>query len=476
MRLIILSTLILSTFSAFAQNMTGKVWDLQTCIDAAIKNSLDVQQSMLSVEQNELGFKQSKYNRLPDLNGSGGLYFQAGRSTDRFTNTNVTNNVTQNNYQLNSTLVLFAGGQLNNNIKYNKYNWMASEYDLINVEQNISLNVANLFLQVAQARELKKSYEQNLKNTTAQLDKAQKQFDAGVINEGNLLNMKAQEATDLSNIVTAENQERTALTSLKLLLRLPFEDKLDIEIPLTGSIIPQVYPDSLTVIFDSAMTKRTDVKASEMRLKAYMFRKKSIMGALLPSLTAAANLSTLYSSNAKTYLNPHYDEWQTTGRVVGQAVPNVETPKWLYDVNTINYGTQMKNNIGNWVGASLAVPIFTKFQNSTNVKVANLDVERYRIAYERSKQNLYNEVVTAYNSFLSAMNRLKASKLSLESQNKNLDFVQKRFDAGQAAAIDLQISKATQAAAQVSLLSVQYEYIFRRMVLDFYMGQKLELK
>ncbi len=415
-------------------------------------------------------------NRLPDLNASSGLYWQSGRSVDRFTNTYVQNTINSNNFQANSSIVIFGGGQINNTINYNKYLWLASEYDLTNVEQNISLNVANLFLQVAQARELIKSYGQNLENTKAQLDKAQKQYDAGVINEGNLLNMKAQKANDEANIVNAQNQERTALTSLKLLLRLPFEEPLDILIPPTGLAQPQTYPDSLTTIFDSAMVRRPDVKASQMRLNAYIFRRKAVMGALLPTLTGAANMSTVYSSSAKEVIGqPYYNEWQVYGRVFGTN-DAVEVPKWQYNTKTIQYGTQLKNNFGNWFGFTLSVPVFNKFQSSTNVRVADLDIERYRIAYERSKQSLYNEVVTAYNNFESAMNRFKASKLSAEAQSKNLDFVQKRFDAGQASAVELQMAKATNSAAQVNLVSVQYEYIFRRLVLDFYMGQKLDLK
>jgi hypothetical protein len=36
------------------------------------------------------------------------------------------------------------------------------------------------------------------------------------------------------------------------------------------------------------------------------------------------------------------------------------------------------------------------------------------------------------------------------------------------------MAKATEAMARVNLVSVKYEYIFRKMILDFYMGKKLE--
>src|SRR5688500_18581674 len=104
-----------------------------------------------------------------------------------------------------------------------KYSWMASEEDLRYVELNISLNVANLFLQIAQAKELVKSSNENLNNTSSQLERADKQFQAGLINEGMVLSLKAQKANDEATLINAQNQERTASTNLKLLLRLPVE-------------------------------------------------------------------------------------------------------------------------------------------------------------------------------------------------------------------------------------------------------------
>ena len=103
-------------------------------------------------------------------------------------------------------------------------------------------------------------------------------------------------------------------------------------------------------------------------------------------------------------------------------------------------------------------------------------MERNRIAVERSKQNLYNEVVTAYNTFQTALNKLRANKASAQAQAKNLEFVQKKYDAGQTSTLDFQIAKASESAARVNLVSVQYEYMFRKLVLDYYMGQKLEIK
>ena len=65
---------------------------LQQCIEMGIVNNLDVLQSDLQAQADEVRWKQAKLNRLPDLNASAGYQFNAGRSIDQFTNSYITDN------------------------------------------------------------------------------------------------------------------------------------------------------------------------------------------------------------------------------------------------------------------------------------------------------------------------------------------------------------------------------------------------
>ena len=51
---------------------------LQQCIETGITNNLDVLQSDLQAQADEIRWKQAKLNRLPDLNASGNYSFNAG--------------------------------------------------------------------------------------------------------------------------------------------------------------------------------------------------------------------------------------------------------------------------------------------------------------------------------------------------------------------------------------------------------------
>src|SRR6187401_2144674 len=75
---------------------------LQQCIEIGIVNNLDVLQSDLQAQADEVRWKQAKLNRLPDLNASAGYSANAGRSIDPFTNTYINQNNRASNFGLGS--------------------------------------------------------------------------------------------------------------------------------------------------------------------------------------------------------------------------------------------------------------------------------------------------------------------------------------------------------------------------------------
>lgn len=411
---------------------------------------------------------------LPDLSSSAGQFYQSGRSIDRFTNTFAQQTIASNNFSASSSVLLFAGGQLRNNEKAAKYAWLASEYDVANVEQNIGLTVANLFLQIAQARQQIANAQNNLNNTKLQLERVEIQFAAGVGNEGSVLGLKAQKANDEVALTNAENQALAALTSLKLLLRIPADKPFDVELPQTEFLSFNDYSTGIQTLYDSALARRPDVAAAELREQASNYRLKSAKGRYYPTLSVGGSLSSVYSSSAKEVTGSSLAGYQSIGRVQGSNEV-VEVPQIAYTLQTIDFSRQLKNNFGQSLGFNLSVPIFNKFSTQTSVKLAGIDAELSRINAERARQNLYNEITTAYNAFQSAYSRFEAAKISHAAQKTNLDYLQKRFDAGAGTFTDLQLARSTESTAMNTLVSARFEYIFRKLVLDYYMGKKLEL-
>ena len=63
---------LVSSLSIKAQDATktSQSWTLETCIDYALKNNIQIKQSELNTELSEINLTQSKANLLPSLNGN----------------------------------------------------------------------------------------------------------------------------------------------------------------------------------------------------------------------------------------------------------------------------------------------------------------------------------------------------------------------------------------------------------------------
>jgi outer membrane protein len=459
--------------SSTANAQTG-TWTLEQCIEQGLKSNIDVQLAAISAKQAAQNFRSSLAAATPDANINAGQFFQSGRSIDRFTNQFVQSTVSSNNFQLQSSVLLYAGGQIRNGIQQSKYLWLAGESDFKNMEQNTALNIANLFLQIIQAKELKSSAEETLKNTESQLQRTRKLFDAGVVNEGQVLNLEAQKANDQTALTNAANQEILALSNLKMTLRLPAENAFDIIRPEISMFRPESYGASQQELFDSAVKRRPDVQSAVFRHKAAIYARKSARGGMLPVLSVGGNLSTVYSSNAKSVSAMTISGFEPIGRVQGTN-DIVEAPNIQYTLQTIDFNKQIKDNFGQSLGFNLSVPVYGKLQARNTAQRASLDETRAKLSAERAVQNLYSEVVSAYNNFTSAMERYQAAIRAVDAQKRNMEFVRKRFDAGQANVFELQLAQTNETTARNNLTSVRYEYMFRKMVLDFYLGKPLTL-
>jgi outer membrane protein TolC len=87
------------------------------------------------------------------------------------------------------------------------------------------------------------------------------------------------------------------------------------------------------------------------------------------------------------------------------------------------------------------------------------------------------EVTNAYQSFSNAAMQYQAQRENHEAQRLNLEFVQKRFENGQATYFELQLAKNQELMAYQNFLSNKYEAALRNLILDvMYRGDLTLLK
>ena len=428
-------------------------WSLERCIDHALENNIQVKQTMLSMESAQRNKSQAFADMFPSLNANTGYNLNFGRTIDPGTNSFVTESVNSQNVWLGSSVTLFNGLRMLNNLRQSQLNVLAAEYDLKDISNNISMSVATAFLQVMFAEELLQIAMDQQSISTEMMGRTEKLVDAGAAAKGNLYDLKAQVASDQVQVVNAENSYTSAVLTLKQLLNL--KDDVQFEVQRPDVDMPLTDPTSLRVsmIYNEALQNWPAVLARETRIESADKGVKMAWASLTPSLDASGSVNTLFSS---AYKDRYLDS--TTFQLIEEDIP---------------YGTQLDQNLSYGFGLSLSIPIFNGMAARNGLQQARLNKINTELQLEDTKNQLYASIQQAFNDAQAAYRTYLAADESVKASQESFNYAQERFDVGMINAVDHSTIRNNLARVKSDKLRAKYDYIFRSKVLDFYRGKPL---
>ncbi len=453
---------------------TYDIWDLERCIKYALDNNLQIKGNQLAVEQGQNDLLQAQGNMFPTLNGSASNQQNFGRSINPFTNTFENQKVSSNIFSLNLGFNVFSGFQTQNNIKAQRLNLIASELDLKAIQNNISLQVANAYLQVLFTYEIFEINKSQLLSTHSSRERTEKLVTAGSLSLDNLYTLKAQEATDELNLINSENSYKLGLLALEQLLQLKHADNFRIARPSDMSIPAEIIP-SLENIYSDALSKQPQIKRDEVLYKASLASLKSAKGGMYPRLFMNSNISSLYSSSRKDVTGVEFSGLQPVG-FVGTTLDTVFTPSYKYLTQTTPFSRQLDQNFGQTLGFSLSIPIFNNFSVRNTIVRSKINTQRSLFTLEQSKNQLYQDVTSSFLNYKASKVRYEANQKNKLAQQESFKYAQVRFDQGLMNATDFIIAQNRLLQADANLAQAKYESIFRYRIVVFYQGNTITLK
>ncbi len=424
---------------------TTNVWSLDRCITYAYENNLTIKRQMLNSQYQSNTLKQSKMNRLPDLNAQMGYSFNFGYTWIQQEAKNVDRNTQSFNSGLGSNVSLFKGMTMANTIKRDMFNLQAALQTTEKIKNDISLQITGSYLQILFDKELLKVAKEQHQTTILQMERTKTLVDAGKLAKGKYLELKSQAAKEALNVTIQENNLSVSLLNLAQLLDLKNTSDFDIVVPdipdTAGSL-----PEAPEAIFSTALDIMPQIKSSQFSLKSSEYELKMAKGNYYPSLnlnfSLGANANWL-NDDPNDYNRPLFDQMQTTR----------------------NY----------YIGASLRIPIFNKLQIRTGVNNARLGVEDARFKLEQEKLALRKEIQQAYTDAVAAYKKYQSSFDAVESYRETFRYTEEKFNVGLLNSVDYNVAKTDYLRAQSNLLQAKYEYILRMKILDFYKGLPLTL-
>jgi len=449
-------------------------WSLLRCIEHAIENNLTIKQSELNVDFAKIDESQAKHNRYPSLNFGANLNSNFGRSTDPITNTNITQNFISNNLSLNSNVTIFNGFRISNTIKRSAVDTRANEYDLEQSKRDISLTVANNYLNVLLADENLRIAQSQLATSEEQLVRTQRLIDAGVRPANESLDILAQIANNEQLVIGAENSKEIGLLGLKQLLRLDPDVSMILTAP--SNVKVESDPDVLTFneVYNSAIQAQYSIKAADLRVESAHLNEKISKAGLLPSLSFGASLGSNYSNKGLRAVDTFsfiFDE-----DVFFDGAPGVlGTNERGFTTEDNPYLSQLDDNLSYGFGISLNYPIYNNYVNKLGVERAKLNILNAQNLSEQARDGLKTTVQQALANAKASKRKLNASEKSVDAQRASFNNAEKKFNAGTINTFEYVNIKNALLEAEVNAVLSKYEFLFDMKVLDFYMGKPINL-
>lgn len=446
---------------------------LKDAIEIGISKNLDVLQSGLQTQEAGITLKQSKENKLPDLNAVANQGINFGRSIDPYTNSYIDQSVGYVNYGASTNFVLFSGGALQNEVKSNKLGYEASQMELQQAKDNLTIKIILAYLQVLNAGEILAQSRDFAKVTQEQVDRLGVLNKSGNILPSNFYDLKGQLANDQITIVENKAALETAKVTLSQLLNIPYDRNLEVEkIPESNFNIN--YTDTPDQIYATALQQFAEVTATELRTKSAEKNIRSVKGQLFPTLSFNGNINTNYSSVATRdfYLNTTEAPSSNYVTVDGTNYPVIAQHD-NYNSQKIIFGNQLNNNLYYTLNLGLSIPLFNAHRVRNQVKLATLSYQNNELIEQHTKTQLQQNIEQAYVNLNAAMDKYKLLQEQVEAFSESFHSAEIRFNSGVITSVDYLVVSNSYNRAQSNLTTAKYDFVLREKILDYYAGKPL---
>lgn len=429
--------LLLMPASVLAQQQ----WSLRQCIDYAVEHNIQVKQQEVSRMQRELDVNTAKNSRLPDLSASASESFSFGRGLTA-QNTYSNTNTSSTSFNLSSSVPLFTGYRIPRTLEMQKLNLEAATADLEKAKNDIRMQVAQAYVQILYNMELCDVANRQIEIDSMHVHRLTEMMKNGKASGTEVAQQEASLAQSRLTATQADNDYRLSLLSLTQLLELPSPEGFTISREVNQELWNEIHTlPSPDVIYQEALIIKPEIQAEQSRLASSAKNIDIAKSAKLPSLSLSGGLGTNY--------------YKTSG------IPGDKFFK------------QLNNNFSQFLGLSLNVPIFNRFETRNNIKNAQLSQYNQQLQLDNVKKNLYKEIQQAYYNAVTSEAKYQSSVQAKRSQEEAFRLMSAKYEYGKANITEFNEAKNNLMKAESDLVRAKYEYLYQNALIDFYRGKDL---
>ena len=445
-RTFITLALLLTAGSVGAQEMALTADD---CMRYAVEHNHDIRISQLSQDTRRAERTGAIGAFLPSVNGSIGAQYNFGRAIDPETNTYTNVSTFYNGYSVQATLPVFDGFQRINQLRAAKASLLMGSSQLRAQQDELALQVFEAYCNVLYYQGTVKMAEEKREQSQLTLRQTQVMAEVGQKSEADVAQMEAQLAGDDYEITRQQNELSTALLTLKQLMNYPEEDSLVIvgedrsTLSDRSSLSSRNTPNTLNTLstpnFEEAQTLENPAVAAAAQNVIVARRNLSVArGALSPSLSISGGISTSYNKMLHT---------EATG-----------------------FRDQLEANRGEYIYASVSIPIFNRLENLTNIRRQRNNLRIAEEELEQKRDELVKLQLQAANDCEGFRKQTLQMQHKVEADSIAARLTTRKYEEGLSSAIDVQTSAATLLESRARLLQCRLMLALKQKLVNYYKG------
>ena len=329
-------------------------WTMQQCMQYAVEHNHEVRRAELELDNHKANRLQAVGRFLPEVDAGIGAQYNFGRAIDPETNGYTDVSTFYNGYSVQASLPLFDGFSRLHALRAARAGVLMGREALRQQQDQTALSVLQAFTNVVYYEELVKMAEEKVQETALLLRQTRLMEEVGRKSAADVAQIESQQAEADYELTRQQNLRATALLELKKTMGLPLKDSLSLEkFPPMGKIFPtggKKFSHGWENSFP--LDANSELLHAQYQMQVSRHEWRQARAALFPALSLSAGLSTTYYHT-------------------------------LHTSSATSFSSQFKNNMGEYVGATLSIPLFNRLQTITSIRRAK---NNYHIARENYEQ------------------------------------------------------------------------------------------
>lgn len=434
--------LVVAALAICSQVHSQQRWTIEECISYAVANNHSVRQVELEYDNYRSEHNAAIAAFAPSINGYSSLQFSTGRTTSNETNNYINVSSMTNAYSIEATLPLFNGGNLFNSLRSAAQRKAMGASALRKAQDNMAIDVMQSCIEVLYYKGLIGVSTDKLAESDSVFRKANRMMELGMKSQSDVAQIAAQNAADRYDLTHNTNLYRASMLKLKQQMTLQTSDTLELDTTKMSMI--NIRNQSADEIFAFASKENSSVKEVLSTKNAARYSRYAAIGSMLPSLNLYAGINTSYQ----------------------KIISNSEA-------STTSFSKQLDNNLGQYVGVQLSVPLLGNLRKTGAARRARnqmlIATEKYYEALDQLRADVEQAVLDCDAYTLEIMQM----QTKVDADILAYQLTKRKFEEGLMNAIDLQNSANTLALSKAKLLQSRLTLMLKLKYLNYLQGEKL---